>query len=292
MGFVHPVHEGMLHELKEAKGLALDPRGNVQGSSRTVTAMGEDERTVPRYSDERKEAVLRKMLPPHNRSLSALAAEEITWLRSLAFVRTSFCQHLHAECYLNERAAIITPMNLYDFSQVNNNEMGIHVDREQEPRLYRGTYEEAQRLIRISEEVRLAADKVEPTAAQDTARCRRAQSPRRQQRLRQPRLPSSPRPSAFSPASSTASSSPRSSSSVTAITASSRPEAKRPAASSACRSGTDRSFFGRRSWALADHVRGTCHLLNDPVFSPQCNAPARAAILLCAHLIAVKLYSL
>jgi transposase-like protein len=31
---------------------------------------------VPRYSDERKEAVLRKMLPPHNRALSALAAEE------------------------------------------------------------------------------------------------------------------------------------------------------------------------------------------------------------------------
>lgn len=31
---------------------------------------------MPRYSDERKEAVLRKMLPPHNRSLSALAGEE------------------------------------------------------------------------------------------------------------------------------------------------------------------------------------------------------------------------
>jgi transposase-like protein len=31
---------------------------------------------VPRYSDERKEAVLRKMLPPHNRPLTELAAEE------------------------------------------------------------------------------------------------------------------------------------------------------------------------------------------------------------------------
>ena len=31
---------------------------------------------MPRYSDERKEAVLRKMLPPHNRSLAALAVEE------------------------------------------------------------------------------------------------------------------------------------------------------------------------------------------------------------------------
>ena len=31
---------------------------------------------MPRYSDERKEAVLRKMLPPHNRGLAELAAEE------------------------------------------------------------------------------------------------------------------------------------------------------------------------------------------------------------------------
>lgn len=92
---------------------------------------------------------------------SELAPQEINWLRSLEFVRTSFCQHLHAKCYLNERAAIITSMNLYDFSQVNNNEMGVFVDREMEPELYRDTYEEAQRLIRVSEPVRLAAEKVE-----------------------------------------------------------------------------------------------------------------------------------
>ena len=31
---------------------------------------------MPRYSEERKEAVLRKMLPPNNRALNELAAEE------------------------------------------------------------------------------------------------------------------------------------------------------------------------------------------------------------------------
>jgi phosphatidylserine/phosphatidylglycerophosphate/cardiolipin synthase-like enzyme len=92
---------------------------------------------------------------------SELAPHEINWLRSLAFVRTSFCLNLHAKCYLNERNAIITSMNLYDFSQVNNNEMGVFIDRDQEAELYRETYEEAQRLIRVSEEVRLAAEKVE-----------------------------------------------------------------------------------------------------------------------------------
>ncbi|MCG5534798.1 glutamate synthase subunit beta [Ectothiorhodospira mobilis] len=33
MGFVHPVHEGMLAQLQEGSGLELDPRGNVQGST-------------------------------------------------------------------------------------------------------------------------------------------------------------------------------------------------------------------------------------------------------------------
>ena len=92
---------------------------------------------------------------------SELAPQEINWLRGLEFVRTSFCQNLHAKCYMNERAAIITSMNLYDFSQVNNNEMGVYVDREAEPDLYRETYEEAQRLIRISERVRLSAEMIE-----------------------------------------------------------------------------------------------------------------------------------
>jgi len=108
---------------------------------------------------------------------SELAPQEINWLRSLSFVRTSFCQHLHAKCYLNESAAIITSMNLYDFSQVNNNEMGIHVDREQEPDLYRDTYEEAQRLIRISEEVRLAAEKPEPAGADKPQATAQPQTP-------------------------------------------------------------------------------------------------------------------
>jgi len=90
-----------------------------------------------------------------------LAPQEINWLRSLKYVRTGFCQNLHAKCYANEQAAIITSMNLYDFSQVNNNEMGVYIERELEPELYRDTLEEAQRLFRASQEDRLSAEKVE-----------------------------------------------------------------------------------------------------------------------------------
>lgn len=90
-----------------------------------------------------------------------LQPEEINWLKSLEFVRTSFCQNLHAKCYVNEQAAIITSMNLYEFSQVNNNEMGVFFDRSQEPELYRETLDEVQRLIRISDEIRVSVEKVD-----------------------------------------------------------------------------------------------------------------------------------
>lgn len=91
---------------------------------------------------------------------SELLPAEMEWLRSLTFVRTSFCKNLHAKCYINEELCIITSMNLYEFSQVNNNEMGILIRRSTDHELYRDAYEEAQRIIRISDEVRISVESV------------------------------------------------------------------------------------------------------------------------------------
>ena len=67
-----------------------------------------------------------------------LQIDEIEWLNELAFVRTSFLQNLHAKCYISEDMCIITSMNLYEFSERNNNEMGVLFSREEDPDLYRG----------------------------------------------------------------------------------------------------------------------------------------------------------
>lgn len=91
---------------------------------------------------------------------SELQPQEIAWLRELTYVRTSFCKNLHAKCYLNEELAIVTSLNLYEFSQVNNNEMGILIRRSEDGDLFRDAYEEAQRVIRISEEVRISLERV------------------------------------------------------------------------------------------------------------------------------------
>jgi phosphatidylserine/phosphatidylglycerophosphate/cardiolipin synthase-like enzyme len=96
-----------------------------------------------------------------------LQPEENNWLKSMSSIRSSFCKDLHAKCYLNENEAIITSMNLYEFSQVNNNEMGILVEKQSDPDLYKEIYEEAQRLIRFSDEIIVSVEKA-PTDKQTT----------------------------------------------------------------------------------------------------------------------------
>jgi len=91
---------------------------------------------------------------------SELQPQEIEWLRGLTYIRTSFCKNLHAKCYMNEEMCIITSLNLYEFSQVNNNEMGILIHRSDDGQLYKDAYEEAQRIIRISDEVRISLERV------------------------------------------------------------------------------------------------------------------------------------
>lgn len=91
---------------------------------------------------------------------SELQPEEINWLKELTYIRTSFCKNLHAKCYLNEEMCIITSLNLYEFSQINNNEMGVLIKRSDDADLFKDSYEEAQRIIRISEEVRISLERV------------------------------------------------------------------------------------------------------------------------------------
>jgi hypothetical protein len=89
-----------------------------------------------------------------------LQHEENNWLEKQIGIRTSICKNLHAKCYLNDNEAIITSMNLYEFSQMNNNEMGILISKEGDQDLYRATLDEVQRLLNISEEIRITVKRV------------------------------------------------------------------------------------------------------------------------------------
>jgi len=81
-------------------------------------------------------------------------------LRGLAFVRTSFCRNLQAKCYLNEQFCIVSSLNLHELSSAKSNEIGVLISRDDDEELYRNLVEEAERIMRISDEVRMSAEKV------------------------------------------------------------------------------------------------------------------------------------
>ena len=89
-----------------------------------------------------------------------LQVEESNWLEKQIGVRTSILNSLHAKCYINESEAIVTSMNLYSFSQQNNDEMGILIKKSEDPELYNEIYSEAMRILTVSEEIRVSVKKV------------------------------------------------------------------------------------------------------------------------------------
>ena len=65
-------------------------------------------------------------------------------------VKVSSIEYLHAKCYLNEKEALVTSMNLYARSQENNHEMGILVSKQGDSEVYEDVYREATRLIKVA----------------------------------------------------------------------------------------------------------------------------------------------
>ena len=87
-----------------------------------------------------------------------LPPEERKWIDSVPAIELCFRQSLHAKCYLNEKEAILTSMNLYQFSEQNNDEMGIVVtnnlwdDKDRE--LYKRISAQAEEIAYFSQKIR------------------------------------------------------------------------------------------------------------------------------------------
>ena len=87
-----------------------------------------------------------------------LHPEERRWLDSMSSVKTAYRPNLHAKCYMNENEAILTSMNLYEYSQVNNDEMGILITSAQEPELSKKFWLKRNRFLRNSDVVTVNLD--------------------------------------------------------------------------------------------------------------------------------------
>lgn len=59
-----------------------------------------------------------------------LTSYELEWFDQFKSVTLMPIKNLHAKCYLNEKTALISSMNLYDYSQIHNHEIGVKFTRE------------------------------------------------------------------------------------------------------------------------------------------------------------------
>ena len=116
------------------------------------------------FSDRIRDALkLQDMLKQDIRVVfreNRLRPNESEWLAKTN-IRTSVRGSLHAKCYLNDRLALITSMNLYEYSQQNNDEMGVLVSAEDDPDLYQSIKKEASRILALSEEFKIRVTRVE-----------------------------------------------------------------------------------------------------------------------------------
>lgn len=87
--------------------------------------------------------------------------EGIKKLKELDNCTMYYLENLHAKCYLNEVSALITSMNLYEFSQINNVEFGMIVNKESSQDDFNQIQSEVNRLLKSAEVITIK-DKPKP----------------------------------------------------------------------------------------------------------------------------------
>lgn len=75
-----------------------------------------------------------------------LKKAEQDWIKDIENLEVIEKKNLHAKCYINEEKAIICSMNLYDYSQQNNIEMGILITKKDDEEAYNSLMDEISNL--------------------------------------------------------------------------------------------------------------------------------------------------
>jgi phosphatidylserine/phosphatidylglycerophosphate/cardiolipin synthase-like enzyme len=80
-----------------------------------------------------------------------LKPNERNSLAELKNIELFFFQNLHAKCYFNENKMVITSMNMYEFSEKTNREMGVLIDRDADKELFDKAVNETLSILQSAE---------------------------------------------------------------------------------------------------------------------------------------------
>ena len=100
-----------------------------------------------------------------------LKPNESNSLASLKNVELYYFENLHAKCYFNETKMVITSMNMYEFSEKTNREMGVLIDLKNDFNLFQKAVDETGSIIKSSEIIIL--NKTERKYYQETTNTQR-----------------------------------------------------------------------------------------------------------------------
>lgn len=101
---------------------------------------------IERLSDAERKGI--KMTLIYGKSELPKKEKEI--LYAFKNIKIYYCANLHAKCYFNDSAMIITSMNLYEFSERNNREMGIYIEKEIDEEIFKHALEEVESIQNAS----------------------------------------------------------------------------------------------------------------------------------------------
>lgn len=79
-----------------------------------------------------------------------LKPNERNQLEKLKNLSLFFCENLHAKCYFNEDNMVITSMNMLEFSEKTNREMGVLAKRQDDAGIFKDAVREVQSIVRAS----------------------------------------------------------------------------------------------------------------------------------------------
>jgi phosphatidylserine/phosphatidylglycerophosphate/cardiolipin synthase-like enzyme len=85
-----------------------------------------------------------------------LKPNERNSLANLKNIEIFYFENLHAKCYFNENKMVITSMNMYEFSEKNNREMGVLIDRIDDKDLFDKAVHEVHSILQSSEKIPLS----------------------------------------------------------------------------------------------------------------------------------------
>ncbi len=82
-----------------------------------------------------------------------LKNKEIEGLAELENLNLFYLENLHAKCYSNDQTMVISSMNLYDYSEKNNREMGILLNLKEDAEIIKDAVRECESILKAAEPI-------------------------------------------------------------------------------------------------------------------------------------------